>query len=93
MDNLLPVFLEVIDTVPVEFDAHDFILKLIQTKPYDYFALLHNTEESVSLTNARISSFLKNNASVLSIVFLGKHFSDDIYRNSSECACFRKDNK
>ncbi|MBP5398729.1 MAG: hypothetical protein J6Y32_08960 [Bacteroidales bacterium] len=90
MDELIPVFNEIVFLMPKEFDAHDFILQLIKKAPISYFSILRATGNNVALANAQISNHLKNNANLYSIEFYGKTQSHDIFQEISECAKFIK---
>ena len=77
--------------MPHTFDAHEFIVELIRQNPYAYFGVLHESDDKVSLANARISNFLADHAQSLNLSYSGqKRESMDLFRNFSECAIFEK---
>lgn len=90
MENTLSSFRQIIAIMPNHFDAHDFILKLIQINTFEYFSIIHHYDESIALTHAHISNFLVGHEKELSIHFTGKRISLDVFQNPTECAVFEK---
>lgn len=90
MDELIPVFKEIVFLMPKEFDAHDFILQLIKNAPVSYFSILRSADNNVALANAQISNHLKTKASYFHITYDGKVTSLDVYQIPNECARFHK---
>ena len=92
----ISVIKAVIDTMPQEFDSHDFIRKLIWEAPQTYGELLVK-HENVTTAHAEISKYLLNYSGELGIEKatidnekLKERMSADIFGNIVPCAMWNK---
>lgn len=87
---------QIIGLMPVKFDSHDIIRKLVEKHPDQYILFLVDNVRNgggIATTDGQISLFLAHHATVLEIERSGNVTTPNIVGNVSECAAWVKKNK
>lgn len=87
--------MEVINDLKDKFDSHDFIKKFSKRIELDYVYLLATagTTDPFRTVNMQIGNYLSNNQERLGIELIisdGKHRSENVFGNETECGLWRK---